>query len=193
MRKKPTSFFREVGIGLLLSVLAAAVTTAALVFFPSGIVIRAVIAAVALAYLVVLLGRSAEKSGRIVMLAIWLAVIGAAWISGIGIAGYLAINIGLLWLVRALYLHSNFIEVALDFGLIVFAAGFATWAAVRTDSVLIACWSFFVMQALHVSIPAISARVIRSAPETQFDDNPNRRFADASKAADEALRRIAAQ
>ena len=90
MRNKPTSFFREVGIGLLLSVLAAAVTTVALVFFPGGIVIRAVIAAVALAYLVVPLGRSAEKSGRIVMLAIWFAVIGTAWISGIGIAPYLA-------------------------------------------------------------------------------------------------------
>lgn len=191
-KHKPVSFLREVGLGLLLSVLAAALTTTALMFFPSGIVVRAVIAAVAFAYLVVMLGRSGETTGRIVTMAIWIVVIAAAWFSGLGIAGFLAINIGLLWLVRALYLHSSFIEVALDFGLVVLAASFATWAAARTDSVLLACWSFFVVQALHVGIPAVCAGLVRRAPAARVEENANGRFADASKAADEALRRIAA-
>jgi len=191
-KRKPASFLREVGLGFLLSVLAAAVTTTALIFFPGGGVVRAVIAAVACAYLVVTLGRSGVATGRIVTMVIWITAVGAAWFAGLGIAAYLAVNIGLLWLVRALYLHSSLLEAALDLCLVVLAASFATWAAIRTDSVLLACWSFFVVQALHVGIPAVCAGLLRRAPAAGCDEHANRRFAEAGKAADEALRRIAA-
>lgn len=187
-----TSFFKEVGVGLLLSVLAAAAATAALMFFPSGTVIRAVIAGVAFAYLCVSLGHASEKTGRFVVLIVWLVAAGAAWLSGIGIAGYVAVHVTLLWLVRSLYFYSTVIEAALDLGLMLTAIGFATWAAFRTDSLLLACWSFFLLQALHVCIPYLAARLMKPETRDHGDNDPNRRFADASKAADEALRRIAA-
>lgn len=191
-RSKPVSFIREAGLGFVLSAAAAAAATAGLVFFPAGLVIRAVTAAVALAYIVLTIGRSAESAGRIVTVALCLAAIGAAWLSGFGVAGFLAVNVGLIWLVRALYVRSGFIDAVLDFCLLVPAAGFAAWAALRTQSIWLACWSFFVLQALHVGIPALCARVTKRAPAVPDDESANRRFCEASRTAEEALRRIAA-
>jgi hypothetical protein len=188
-----TSFLREVGLGLLWSVVAAAGASLALAFFPAPAVLKTVTATLAFVYVCVILGRAEDKTGRVLLLVLWLCATTAAWLSGIGLAGYIAVHIVALWLARALYAYSTLIEAALDLALSLFAFGFGTWAALSTDSLLLASWSFFLVQALHVHIPGFAARLRepRTRP-TQIDDT-NRRFAEASRVADEALRRIAAR
>ena len=189
--RKPTTLLREIGIGLILSILAAASMTIALAFFPAAHVVRGVIAAVTFGYACLTLARSSERIGRIVTMAAWLLALGLAWWSGIGLAGFVAIHIIMLWLVRALYVYARPIEAGIDLGLTVVAIGFASWAALRTDSLLLATWSFFLIQAFHVYVPALARRCVEPKATAADWDDPNRRFADASKAADAALRRIA--
>ena len=190
--QKPTTLFREIGIGLVLSVLAAAAATLALVFFPAGHVIRGVVAMVAFAYACRTLARSNERIGRIVTIAVWLAALALAWWSGIGLAGFVAIHIVMLWLVRALYVYTRSIEAGVDLALTTVAIGFASWAALRTDSVLLAAWAFFLVQAFHVYVPELARRCLKPKATAIDRDDLNQRFADASRAADAALRRIAA-
>jgi hypothetical protein len=188
-----TSFLREIGIGLLLSIVAATATSVMLPLMGSQTALRAVIAAAAFVSVCLSLGRAQEKTGRFVLLALCLCVTAAGWLSGVGLAGYVAMHVAVLWLTRSLYAHSTVTEAAIDLGLTIVSIGFAAWAAVRTDSLLLACWSFFLVQALHVYIRRFASRLLPAAGPAQGDDDSNRRFSDASRVADEALRRIAAR
>jgi hypothetical protein len=59
--------------------------------------------------------------------------------------------------------------------------------------VFLAAWSFLLVQALHVSIPGFVAHWSEPKRKEMPSGDPNRGFADAFKAADEALHRIAGQ
>jgi hypothetical protein len=58
---------------------------------------------------------------------------------------------------------------------------------------MLAVWSFFVIQALHVGVPGLAARWLEVRPTAAGDEPRNRNFGDALAAGEEALRRIAAR
>lgn len=192
-RHRKPSFFREVGFGFILCLIAAATTAALSFVLPNHELVRGVIAGLGLAYLVHTIARSDEKTGRIVALVLWVVAASLAWFGNIGLPTYLAIHVTMIWLARSLYMYSSLIDPVIDFGLTLLAVFVAAWAVLRTDSLFLSSWCFFLIQALHVAIPGVTARFLRRADATQRSEDPNSGFVDARKAADEALHRIAAR
>lgn len=198
--RAPTgSFLREAAAGFVLSIAAGALGAALGFVLPAGALARVLVAALGLVCVVRVLTRSRENTGRVVTLVLWCAAAAGLELGGAGLPAYVAAHAALLSVVRSLFLHRRLIEAALDGGLTLLALGFAAWAAARADSVFLAAWCFFLVQAMHVAIPALADRLVRAgaSPATCDADTAghaaNRRFTDALGAADEALRRIAAR
>jgi hypothetical protein len=97
----------------------------------------------------------------------------------------------MIWLIRSLYTHSDLRGAAADLGLCVLGLAFAVWAALRAESFLLAAWCFFVLQALHVVIPA-STGAGRARGQKPLGHAVPDVFADAHRAAERALRELAA-
>jgi hypothetical protein len=202
VRTKQRSFLNEIATGFIVSLIAAAVALTASFAFPAAFVARLVVAGLGLALVLRAIGQSDERTGRIVTVGVWLAAAAVAWISGIGLPAYVALHAVLVWLVRALFSYSRFSEAGLDLGLTAIAVSFGVWAAVRTESVFLATWCFLLVHALSVAIPGLAAgsraRRPGEVPGLRLDGaltgaDDNRGFADALKAAEAALERIAAR
>jgi hypothetical protein len=192
-RPKPASFLREAAFGLVASVIAAVLASTLTIFVPAPTVVRALVAAIGLALVLRTLAQSPERIGRFVTISLWLVAAAAAWLSGIGLAAYVAVHVLIVWLVRALFACSRPIEAGFELGLTLLAASFATVAAVRTGSVFLASWSFLLVVALGVAIPLLATKLTAPREAALAGTDPNRGFALASKAADEALQRLAAR
>jgi hypothetical protein len=192
-RVPKTSFLGEVAFGFVISLVAAAVALSLSYLMPAPFVARLVVAALGLAVVVRAISRSGERTGRIVTLAIWVVVAAAVWGAGVALPTFIVVHVTLAWLVRSLFCYARIVEAGCDFGLTLLALSFAVFAAVRTDSVFLAAWSFLLVQALHVAIPGLVARWTEPKARDLPLGDPNRGFADAFKAADEALHRIAGQ
>jgi len=192
-RRPSGSFLREAAFGFVASAIAAVLATTLAYVLPGGAIVRALIAALGLTLVLRTLAQSNERTGRIVALAIWFAAAALVWFAGFGIPATVGIHLLLAWLVRALFTRSRLIEAGLDFALAVFAVSFATFAALRTGSVFFASWSFLLVHALGAAVPALADAWTRPRAGASPDDDPNRGFALALKAADEALTRIAAR
>ena len=178
------SFPASLGIGLVLSFCgAAALSVLGPVLFP-GYALRAVIAIVAFAYVLYLIGKSGERVGRITTVACWLVVALAAAVAGLPLGAYVLVHVGLIWLVRSLYYYSGVLPALADFGLGLLGVVFATWAAQRTGSAWLAFWCFFLTQAFHVLIP--QSLSTRESHARGADDPFNR----AHRTAEEAIRRL---
>jgi hypothetical protein len=190
-RNRIPTFVGEVTFGFVVSLVVAAVASTSSFVLPAAVVGRLVIAAVGLTLVVRAIARSDEKTGRVVTVTVWLVAAAGVWLVDASLPVYFAVQVMLVWLIRSLYAYSRLIEAGLDLGLTLLALSFAVFAAVRTDSVFLACWSFLLLQALHVAIPGLASRLTASAEREIPGGDPNRGFNDAFKAADEALHRIA--
>lgn len=192
-RTRLPTFLGEAAFGFVMSLVAAAVASALSFVMPAGVTARLIVAVLGLVLVLRTMAASTEKTGRIVTAAVWLAAAAGIWVTGVSLPAYIAVHVALVWLVRSLFLRSRLIEVGLDLGLTALALCFAVLAAVRTDSVFLATWSFVLIQALQVSIPGLASRMTTPAERETPISDPNRGFMDAFKAADEALHRIAGQ
>lgn len=187
------SFFGEIGFGLIVSLVTAALGLTLSLVFPAGLAARAVVAGLGLAFVLRALARSGESTGRITVAVVGVLATAAAWAFDPGFAGFVALHAGMVWLVRSLYTYTRITEAAIDLGLTALALSFAVWALVRTDSLLLAIWCFTLLQAMHVALPAITDRLLQRGDLRSAHDDPNRGFAEALSAADEALQRLAAR
>jgi hypothetical protein len=97
---------------------------------------------------------------------------------------FVLLQVGLVWLIRALYFHSGVLSALADLGLSVFALAAAAWA-LAGGSWLLALWSFFLVQALFPWIPSLTPRT--DAPSRAHDDG----FEEARELAEAALKRLA--
>jgi hypothetical protein len=179
----------SVGTGLavafVLSACGAAVLAALAPWLGSGAALRTAIAALGFGYVLYLIARSGERVGRLTTLAAWVAVASVVWLAGIPLAGYLLAHLGLVWLVRSLYYYSGLVPAIADLGLTALGAAFAAWAALRAESVWLALWCFFFVQAFHAVIPASLAGSAAAAERP-----PEEVFARAHRAAEAAVRRL---
>lgn len=190
-RTRSSSFIGEVAFGFVVSAVAAAVAVALAFVLPGATVARLVVAGLGLTIVLRSIARSDEKTGRIVTVAAWLAAAAGVWFAGAALPTYVIVHVAMVWLLRSLFSYSRLIEAGLDFGLTVLALSFALFAAVRTDSVFLAVWCFVLLQSLHVSLPGFAARLTRAREPDVPAGDPNLGFAEALRAADEALHRIA--
>lgn len=192
-RSRRPGFLGEVLFGFAVSLVAAAVALTLAFVVPGALVARLLIAAIGLTLVLRAIGRSSERTGRIVTVVVWFAAAAAVWLGGASLPVYLATHLVLAWLARSLFSYSRLLEAGLDFGLCLLAISFAVFAAVWTESVFLASWCFFLAQAFRVAIPGLAARLTTPGARDEPAGDPNRGFADAFKAADEALHRLAGQ
>jgi hypothetical protein len=195
-RARAPGFVAEAGLGFVLSLVAATSAYAAALILPPETALRAAIAVLGFGYTVARLIRAPERTGRVLVLALWAAAAGAAWLFPVSLAAYVAIHSGLVWLSRSLLNYSSLLAAALDLGLSVLSLAAATWAFIRADSLFLACWCLLLVQALHTAIPkhnpaALLSRNARGRNEDRHS-TPDR-FSTAYRAAESALHRLAAK
>ena len=178
------SFGAALGVGFVLSICAAAALAALVPLVGTGIALRAVIALVAFAYVLCLVGKSGERVGRVATLTCWLVAAVGAGLVGLPFTAYVLVHVGLVWLVRSLYYYSGVLAALADLGLSVLGVAFAVWAAQRSGSAWLSFWCFFLTQAFHVLIPAALAS--GAARDGDADDS----FSRAQRTAEEAIRRL---
>lgn len=187
--KRP-SFFHGVIVAAVLGFFASAIVATLTPFVGLGSVIRLVIPALGLAYLLYLFGRSEERVGRITTLSLWGALAAVTWWMAPPLPFYLLIHVGSIWLIRSLYFYSGVMPALLDFGISMLSVSATVWAISRTGSVFLATWFFFLVQALFVAIPPA---LRRRQTANRDPRNDNERFEHAKRDADKALRQLFTQ
>ena len=148
---------------------------------------RILISILGLGYLIYLLKRSNERTGRVVMVALWFIATLACILLDTSLAGFLLVQAGLIWVVRSLYFHASVLPALLDLGLVCLALVASAWAILQTGSVMTAIWCFFLTQSVFVLIPGFaSARDNASC----FNAVEVDRFQSAHRVALDAVRKL---
>lgn len=187
--KRP-SFFHGVLVAAVLGFFASATVATLTPFVGFGAVLRLVVPALALSYLLYLLSRSEERVGRATILFVWSALAGITWWLAPPLPMYLLIHVGAIWLVRSLYFYSGVMPALLDLGLCALSIAAAVWATVQSGSVFLATWFFFLVQALFAVIPP---SVKKKHGTTQNAASDRKKFEHAKRTADQALRQLFTQ
>lgn len=185
--KRP-SFLHGVVVAAVLGFFASAIVATLTPFVGLDPVVRLVIPAMALAYLLYLFSRSEERLGRVTALAFWAILAVVTWWLAPPLPLYLLVHVGSIWLIRSLYFYSGVLPALLDLGISALSITATVWAISRSGSVFLATWCFFLVQALFVAIPpAIKKR----NPKAVIDSNET--FDHAKRNADRALRQLFTQ
>lgn len=163
-------------LGALLPLLVSQATSA-----------RIVLASLALAYLIFLIKRSSERSGRILVMAAWLAVTLSAWMLDISLLWFVLSQAATIWIIRSLYFHSSVLPALFDLGLVAFGLTASAWAMMQTGSIVMATWCFFLSQSLFGLIPSF-ARSNDSPLDLNAEHND--RFQSAHRVALDAVRKL---
>ena len=184
--KRPT-FFHGVIVAAVLGFFASAIVATLTPFVSLGAVIRLVIPALGLSYLLYLFSRSEERVGRVITLSLWSALAAVTWWIAPPLPLYLLIHVGAIWLVRSLYFYSGVLPALMDLGISTLSVSATVWAISRSGSVFLATWCFFLVQALFVTIPP----AVKRAREDKGNEVPdNETFEHARRNADQALRQL---
>jgi hypothetical protein len=182
---RPTTFLGGVAVAFVLAAAGAASFAALTSVLTSTFAIRAISTLLAGAYLLYLLSRSEERTGRIVTIAAWLSGAVATGVFVTSLPLFIVSHVVMIWLVRTLYFHGSFTPALLDLGISALALATALWAVRTSGSLFLAAWCFFLVQALFVVVPeGTHAR----AQAGGFDDQPFKR---AHRSAGAALHRLA--
>jgi len=187
--KRPL-FFQGVLVAAVLAFGASVVIGALTPFVGVGSVIQLVIPAVSLAYVMYLLRSSTERVGRITTLSLWSALAVTVWWIGPPLPFYVLVHVCAVWLVRSLYFYSGIFPALIDLGLSAMSVSAFIWAISRTGSVFLAAWSFFLVQALFVAIPASINSKRKAEKSPALDNGP---FDRARRQADQALQQLFTQ
>lgn len=187
--KRPT-FVHGVVVAAVLAFFAAAIVATLTPFVGLGSVLRLVIPAMGLAYLLYLFSRSTERLGRVTALSAWSVMAAVTWWMAPPIALYLLIHVTAIWLIRSLYFYSGVMPALMDLGLSALSISASVWALTRSGSIFLATWCFFLVHALFVAIPPAINKAKRAETETHPG---NERFDTARRQADEALRQLFTQ
>ncbi len=187
--KRP-SFLHGVIVAAVFAFFASAMIATLTPFVGFMSVIRFVIPALGLAYLLYLFSRSRERVGRVTTLALWSALAAVTWWLAPPLPLYLLIHVGAMWLVRSLYFYSGVLPALMDLGLSALSISAAVWAISQSGSVFLATWCFFLVQALFVAIPPSVKRKSRAVKNNAVENEP---FERARRQADKALTQLFSQ
>lgn len=147
-------FLSAAGMGLLLA-LAAGLGFAALTpLLAPAAALRVLISALGLLYLLWLLSGTERRAGRLTAVAAWLLLSAVSWLAAPSVLTALILHVALLWLLRSLVRYRSTLPALLDLGVSVGAVAAAAGAAGHTGSLFLTAWSFFLVQAFAVAIPA---------------------------------------
>ena len=184
--KKP-SLIEGVGVAVLLAFATAVLCSFTFFFFFGG---GAVLVPVILSYVYVLylLTKRGPAPGRTSLAIAAFSVLAGITVVGSSALMLLLVCIAVIWTVRTLLYARSITSAALHAGLCILGFAAGEWAFWSTQSVTVAVWSFFLMQALFVFIPS---RFSKDAARARFANAVDRsEFEVARHAAEEALERL---
>ncbi len=187
--KRPT-FFHGVIVAAVLGFFASAIVATLTPFVGLGAVVRLVIPALALAYLLYLFSRSPERLGRVTALSAWTVLAVLTWWVAPPLPLYLLTHVAAIWLLRSLYFYSGLVPALMDLGISTLSISATVWAITRSGSVFLATWCFFLVQALFVAIPPTLAKKHTERRSTPAESE---QFETARRQADQALRQLFTQ
>jgi hypothetical protein len=150
---------------------------------------KMVVMVIAYTYICYLLARSGRKNGRMTLGLLALTVLLASLVFNLRFATLLLLCVTLMWGMRSFAYSRSLVSVVFQGGLCVLGCGAALMVYGHSGSLALAIWSFFLIQAAFVLIPAQFMRraatptgeTLRGAP----DD-----FRRAYHAAEQALERL---
>lgn len=180
-------FWREVGFGLALSACGAILFAALGNFVEHATLLRWLVAGLGALYLALLLHDLRARVGVVVAVACWIVLTLLLFALQPGLWAWLLAQVAMVWLVRCLYRYDSLGSAAVDAAVNGFAVATAIATAGYTRSMFLTLWSFFLVQALFVFIPASRAAGASSAPAADPEDT----FGQAHRNAEAALRRLA--
>lgn len=184
--KRPT-FLSATGLALLMAVAAGAGFALLAPAIGSAASLRLLISGLGLGYLAWLLAGSRPRAGRVTAVAAWLLLSAASWFLAPSLVTYLLPHVALLWLVRSLVRYRGALPALLDLGVSAVGVAAAAWAARHSGSVFLAAWSFFLVQAVAIAIPA---RLFERARDDAEAVRGNDIFDHARRRADAAFREL---
>ena len=187
--KRPT-FFHGVIVAAVLGFFASAIVATLTPFVGLGTVVRLVIPALALAYLLYLFSRSTERLGRVTALSAWTVLAVLTWWVAPPLPLYLLTHVAAIWLLRSLYFYSGLVPALMDLGISTLSVSATVWAITRSGSFFLATWCFFLVQALFVAIPPTLAKKRTQQRSTPAESEP---FEAARRQADQAIRQLFTQ
>jgi len=186
---KPMSFLRGVGIAFAIALAVSVLFSVLTSVGGSFAALRSLIPIAGFAYLLLLMARSPQRSGKVTAILVWAAAATCLWFFVPGIALYLLLHGLLIWAIRSLCWYSSLLPALLDLGLTLMSLAAAVWAGQHTGSLFLSVWSLFLVQTLFVFIPTTAPKKKRA---TTAASDPEDAFARAERVAQTALRRLAA-
>jgi hypothetical protein len=147
---------------------------------------RLLVALLAWLYLLVLLGRTREKVGRVATGVVGGVALAALVCSHCTWAGVLFGAVAVIWVARSMFSYSSLLGAVADALVCFVAVGWALAAYSYSYSVAWAVWCFFLAQALVVFIPEKPELTSSPVEEAAGD-----RFACAHRTAEAAIRALA--
>ncbi len=184
--KRP-SFSEGVIVALVAALIGSMVYTVLPGLLGPAWTIRALVAGLGLGYILYLLRRSPERTGRFVTLTGWLLLAGPSWFLIVDPLLYLTVHLALVWLVRALYHQPGPLAALMDLALNLTALMAGLWAFVHSESAFLGIWTFFLVQALFVAVPSADGR--RAGSDAGTGPQPDQ-FQTAYRSAEAALRKL---
>ena len=183
--KKP-SFIEGVVVALIVCVIGSIGYSIISIFCSTADTWRILIAVISFGYSIYLLGRSQQRTGRIIVLTIWSLMSVALWLFETPFNHYALIHLVSIWLIRSLYFHASILYALLDLGLIALSAAIGFWALQHSGSLLLSLWCLFLVQALFVAIPGSK----KTARSDQSTSNNHAKFQQALRTAQSAMNNL---
>jgi hypothetical protein len=148
---------------------------------------RILVSVLALGYLVYLLKHSDERTGRVVMVALWLIATLTCTLLDSSLISFLIVQAASIWIIRSLYFHTSVLPALLDLGLVAFGLVATAWAILQTGSAMTAIWCFFLTQSLFVLIPGFADTNDKASSFIPVEAD---RFQSAHRVALDAVRKL---
>lgn len=183
-RQPPIGFLEGVAVALTGALGGGAAWVLLRALFAPASALPLLISGLGLGYLLYLLARAPTPVGRVSAVLAWVVLTGVTL--ALAPALLLAVQLGLLWLVRALYHQHGLVGALADLALWLLGLGGALWAIQGTGSMALAVWTWLLIQALFPLLPGPRSAAAGAVPGTNSPD----RFEQALRDAQAGLRRL---
>jgi len=140
-------------------------------------------------YICYLLARSERRSGRMTLGLLALTVLLASLVFNLRFATLLLLCVTLMWGIRSFAYSRSLVSAVLQGGVCVLGCGAALMVYGHSGSLALAIWSFFLVQAAFVLIPAQFMRRAATSTGETLGSAPDG-FGRAYHAAEQALERL---
>jgi hypothetical protein len=114
---------------------------------------KAAIVVMAYAYIVYLLAKRGRTAGRTTLAVLSLLALLASLAFGARWSTVVLVAVALIWGIRACTYSRSLVAGLFHGGLCLLGLGAALWAYTHSGSIILAVWSFFLLQALFVCVP----------------------------------------